>query len=90
MTESLRDLISEGRTVLPSTCGVCVRPAGNPPWVVVDAERRGVEPICGLLVDLSLSDMSPLTLRCYGHDPLRRWRLLSLVDVEWDHAIPRG
>jgi integrase len=33
-----------------------------------------------------LSDASPLTCRSYGHDLLRWWRLLGLVEVSWDHA----
>lgn len=86
MTESFRDLICEGRTVLPSTGDVCARLTGNLSWVVVDAERSEIEPISAFLLDLSLSDVSPLTLRSYGYDLLRWWRLLSLVDVEWDHA----
>jgi hypothetical protein len=33
-----------------------------------------------------LTDASPLTGRSYGHDLLRWWRLLSLVEVAWDKA----
>lgn len=86
MTESLRDDVAEGRTVLPTIGDVCAQPTGDPPFVVVDAKCSEIEPICEFLADLSLSDMSPLTLRSYGYDLLRWWRLLNLVDVEWDHA----
>ncbi|UYM05630.1 hypothetical protein [Solicola gregarius] len=33
-----------------------------------------------------LGDASPLTCRSYGHDLLRWWRLLTLIQVGWDKA----
>ena len=38
------------------------------------------------LRDLVLTDMSPLTVRSYGNDLLRWWRVLELVGVPWDQA----
>jgi integrase len=38
------------------------------------------------LRDLALTDMSPLTIRSYGNDLLRWWRLLQLLGVSWDQA----
>ncbi|OAK53861.1 integrase [Rhodococcoides kyotonense] len=33
-----------------------------------------------------VSDVSALTIRSYGHDLLRWWRVLSMVEVPWDRA----
>jgi hypothetical protein len=38
------------------------------------------------LRDLVLTDMSPLTVRSYGNDLLRWWRVLQLIGIPWDKA----
>jgi integrase len=55
-------------------------------WVVVDGDGCEIEPFSVFLRDLALSDASPLTGRSYGHDLLRWWRLLGVVEVPWDRA----
>lgn len=86
MPNSVRESVASGQIVLPAFG--CVRPGetASMAWAVVDASGREIEPISAFLVDLSLSDISPLTLRSYGFDLLRWWRLLSLVRIEWDRA----
>jgi hypothetical protein len=56
------------------------------PYLVVDGAGHEIEPISMFLQDLMLGDVSPLTCRSYGHDLLRWWRLLELVQVPWDRA----
>jgi integrase len=56
------------------------------PYLVVDGAGHEIEPISMFLRDLMLGDVSPLTCRSYGHDLLRWWRLLELVQVPWDRA----
>lgn len=38
------------------------------------------------LRDLMLTDMSPLTARSYANDLLRWWRLLLVLEVDWERA----
>ncbi|MEV0650116.1 tyrosine-type recombinase/integrase [Phytomonospora sp. NPDC050363] len=56
------------------------------PYVVVDAAGREIAPVSQYLEDLQLRDVSPLTCRSYGHDLLRWFRLLWIVDVGWEQA----
>ncbi|WP_219589316.1 tyrosine-type recombinase/integrase [Gordonia terrae] len=56
-----------------------------PPYVVVIDDVE-VAAITDYLASLVLSDMSPLTVRSYAHDLLRWWRILALVNIEWDRA----
>lgn len=53
---------------------------------MVDHDGEAIEPISVFLRDLMLTDMSALTARSYGNDLLRWWRLLSVLDVEWNRA----
>jgi integrase len=85
LVEELRRRLLEGRIALPRL-GEVRRRDGAMPYVVVDAEGEEVEPVSAFLLDLTLSDASPLTLRSYGHDLLRWWRLLSVLEVLWDKA----
>lgn len=66
MSDSVRGSLAGGRVALP-TFG-SIRPGDTPiqAWAVVDDSGHEVEPIGAFLLDLSLSDMSPLTLRSYG------------------------
>lgn len=86
MTTPMREFIAAGRVDLPAFGEVRKHSAGGLLWAVVDHEGAEIEPIGGFLRDLSLSDMSSLTTRSYGFDLLRWWRLLALVEVDWDHA----
>ncbi|WP_406732185.1 tyrosine-type recombinase/integrase [Streptomyces sp. NBC_01794] len=56
------------------------------PYVVVDEAGSPVTYFSDFLRELMLGDASPLTCRSYGHDLLRWWRLLKLVEVAWDKA----
>jgi integrase len=84
MEEMCRALL-EGRAELPGV-GEVRRGSGVVAYVVVDGDGCEIEPFSAFLRDLALSDASPLTGRSYGHDLLRWWRLLSLVEVPWDRA----
>lgn len=52
----------------------------------MDGEERQVEPISAYLRDRMLGDVSPLTCRSYAYDLLRWFRVLWLVDVDWEQA----
>ena len=56
------------------------------PFVVIDGEGAGVEPVNRYLRDRIAGDVSSLTCRSYGHDLLRWFRLLWLLEVGWDEA----
>jgi integrase len=56
------------------------------PFVVLDEVDVEIEPFSVFLRELVLTDMSPLSARSYGHDLLRWWRLLRVVEVAWDKA----
>ena len=56
------------------------------PFIVVDGEGAGVDPVNRYLHDRILGDVSPLTCRSYGYDLLRWFRLLWLLDVAWEQA----
>lgn len=86
MTKAMREIVATGRVALPGFGEVRERSAGLIGWVVVDGAGTEIEPVRVFLRDLSLSDMSPLTTRSYGYDLLRWWRLLALVEVDWEHT----
>lgn len=81
----LRDSIRQGRVELPAVGGVRQRSDGVPRFIV-EVDGQQVEPIGAYLSELALADGSPLTSKSYAYDLLRWWRLLTLVDVAWDHA----
>ncbi|MCT9627568.1 tyrosine-type recombinase/integrase, partial [Pseudarthrobacter equi] len=56
------------------------------PFVVIDDKGQEIEDFSVFLRDLVLSDMSPLTVRSYGNDLLRWWRILGLLGSEWEQA----
>ncbi len=56
------------------------------PYVVVDGAGAGVDVVNRYLRDRMLGDVSPLTCRSYGYDLLRWFRLLWLLEVDWDKA----
>lgn len=86
MVDSVRELVASGQTALPAFGHVRPGDTTSMAWAVVLNSGCEIEPISAFLRDLSLSDMSPLTLRSYGFDLLRWWRLLSLVGIKWDRA----
>ena len=56
------------------------------PYVVVDGAGAGIDVVNRYLRDRMLGDVSPLTCRSYGYDLLRWFRLLWLLEVDWDKA----
>ncbi len=85
LVKDLHRALLEGRLDLPSV-GRVRAGDGTLPYLVVDGNGEAVEPVSAFLLDMLLTDASPLTLRSYGHDLLRWWRLLGLVEVAWDRA----
>ncbi|WP_338857893.1 site-specific integrase (plasmid) [Gordonia hongkongensis] len=84
--DDLRRSVLEGQVDVPAVGEVSRRlPPTVLPYVVA---INGVEvaPVTDYLMSLTLSDMSPLTVRSYAHDLLRWWRVLTVVEVEWDCA----
>lgn len=86
MASELRDALLEGRVEIPQVGAVVAGPGQVPPFVVVDAAGRPVDPALRFLRDLALSDVSPWTCRSYGFAMLRWFRLLWLLEVDWDRA----
>jgi integrase len=84
--DQVRKALLDGRSELPRVGMVRAGTTGSLPFVVVDEHHVEIEPFSVFLRDLMLTDMSPLTGRSYGNDLLRWWRLLGVLDVEWDHA----
>ena len=84
--DNLRRSVLDGQVDVPTVGEVSRRlPPAIPPYVVaVNGEE--VAPIVDYLTSLTLSDMSPLTVRSYAHDLLRWWRVLAVVNVDWDRA----
>ena len=81
-----RSAIREGRVALPQLGAVLPSGRSFPPWVVTDAAGVEVAVVSGYLQDLALSDVSPLTGRSYAFDLLRWFRLLWLLEVQWERA----
>ncbi|MFF0530738.1 tyrosine-type recombinase/integrase [Nocardia amikacinitolerans] len=52
----------------------------------MDRDGVEVEPVTQYLRDLALGDSRPLTSRSYGYDLLRWFRLLWMVEVDWNRA----
>ena len=84
--DDVRRGLVQGRIDLPQVGAVRRGDGGPLPYAVVDGAGQEIEPFSAFLRDLVLTDASPLTCRSYGHDLLRWWRLLSLVEVAWDGA----
>ncbi len=76
----------EGQVGLLAIGAVHRRATGSLPYVVVDKRGHEIEPFSAFLRDLILTDMSPLTVRSYGNDLLRWWRLLQLLGAPWERA----
>nr|WP_246527794.1 site-specific integrase [Pseudarthrobacter albicanus] len=76
----------EGQIGLPRIGAVRQNATGLLPYAVVDEADREIEVFSVFLSDLVLTDMSPLTVRSYGNDLLRWWRVLQLIGVPWDQA----
>ena len=71
---------------MPQAGAVVAGDARLMPFIVVDGDGAGVEPVNRFLGDRIAGDVSPLTCRSYGYDLLRWFRLLWLVEVGWDKA----
>lgn len=82
----MRLKLLEGRIGLPGIGAVRQNTADLLPYAVVDEAGHEIEAFSVLLRDLVLTDMSPLTVRSYGNDLLRWWRVLELIGVPWDQA----
>ncbi|MET9490004.1 site-specific integrase [Nocardia sp. NPDC006630] len=86
MADDLRITLLNGAVALPRMGAVVAGPGRVPPFLVIDEHQVPVEPALQYLRDLALSDVSPLTCKSYGYDLLRWFRLLWLLEIEWDHA----
>lgn len=85
----LRRSVIGGLVELPRVGAVVAGPGKLPPFVVVDALQRPVEPVepvVAYLQDLALSDVSPLMCKSYAYDLLRWFRLLWMLEVSWNRA----
>lgn len=82
----IRRSLLQGQSELPRLGQVRATEDGALPYVVVDESDDPIGYVNDFLRELVLGDASPLTCRSYGHDLLRWWRLLSLVEVSWDRA----
>ncbi|WP_251039366.1 tyrosine-type recombinase/integrase [Arthrobacter sp. ISL-72] len=82
----MRLKLLEGQIGLPGIGAVRRNATGLLPYAVVDEAEREIEVFSLFLGDLVLTDMSPLTVRSYGNDLLRWWRVLQLIGVPWDKA----
>ncbi|MGQ7746945.1 tyrosine-type recombinase/integrase [Streptomyces sp. WC2508] len=86
MPQDLRRELIEGRHDVPRIGSVVQLPRKFPPYAVVDAAGVLVAPAESYLKDLALGDNSPATCRSYAYDLLRWFRLLWLLDVDWEKA----
>ena len=84
--DEVRRTLLEGRTGLLAVGAVRPCLTRLLPFVVVDEDEAEIEVFSVFLRDLVLTDMSPLTVRSYGNDLLRWWRVLQLIGVTWDQA----
>src|SRR6266536_1467418 len=75
-----------GRRDVPQIGAVVAGSTPLMPYVVVDGAGAGVDVVNEYLRDRMLGDVSPLTCRSYGYDLLRWFRLLWLLEVDWDKA----
>ncbi len=82
----MRRALIEGEAALPAVGEVRAGDRSWLPFFVTDGSGEEVEAISAFLSHLTLSDMSPLTCRSYGHDLLRWWRLLAALEVDWADA----
>jgi len=86
MSEIRRALMDGREQLLSNGSGTRRCVTASLPFVVVDGHGEEVELFSTFLRDLMLTDMSPLTARSYAQDLLRWWRLLLVLEVEWDRA----
>ena len=84
--DEMRLKLLEGQIGLPGIGAVRQNAAGLLPYAVVDEAGREIEVFSVFLRDLVLTDMSPFTVRSYGNDLLRWWRVLELIGLPWDQA----
>lgn len=82
----LRRSLMTGSVQLPRIGAVVAGPGASPPYLVVDHSRTPVPAAVQFLQDLALGDASPLTCRSYAYDLLRWFRMLWLLEVEWNRA----
>ncbi len=82
----LRRQLVEGQVQVPSVGSVAKVARIHPPFVVLDRVTEEVRPVTEYLEDLALSDCSPLTCRSYAYGLLRWFRLLWVLEVDWERA----
>ncbi|MEV8504530.1 site-specific integrase [Actinoplanes sp. NPDC051475] len=82
----LRVLLVEGRGTVPSVGSVVDTGLLHPPFIVHDEQGAEIEPVTGYLRQLALSDCSRLTCRSYAFGMLRWFRLLWLLQIDWNRA----
>lgn len=60
--------------------------ANVPPFALIGAGRRSIEPVTDYLLELVASDCSRLTIKSYAFDLLGWFRYLDRVEVRWDRV----
>lgn len=86
MIQDLRTELIEGRAEIPRIGLVAASGWKHPPYIVLDGCGRALEPVGQYLRDLALGDKAADTCKSYGHDLLRWFRLLWMLEVPWDRA----
>uniref|UniRef100_UPI003F49ADCD hypothetical protein n=1 Tax=Paenarthrobacter ureafaciens TaxID=37931 RepID=UPI003F49ADCD len=86
LVDDVRLKLLEGKIGLLAVGAVVPRTEGLMPFVVVGDDGAEIEDVSLFLRDLVLSDMSPWTVRSYGNDLLRWWRILGLLGIPWEQA----
>lgn len=84
--DELRLKLIQGQVGLVAVGSVRRNNDGLLPYLVLDEDGQEIEAFSLFLRDLVLTDMSPLTVRSYGNDLLRWWRILGLLGIRWDQA----
>ncbi|WP_254389664.1 hypothetical protein [Streptomyces sp. AC550_RSS872] len=61
---------------------------GDPwePYRLLDPADRPVEPVAVYFADLQAAGKPATTIRSFGMDLLRWWRVLWVLDVQWDRV----
>jgi integrase len=86
MATELRIQLMDGLVSVPRTGAVVRSGRLTPPWTLLDAQGEEVDPVARYLQELSLNDVSVLTIRSYAYDLLRWFRVLWALDVDWARA----
>ncbi|WP_067665554.1 tyrosine-type recombinase/integrase [Nocardia miyunensis] len=82
----IRQQLMQGRAALPRAGSVVAVDRAHPPFVVLDSGGVEITAVTEYLAELALGDSSPLTCRSYAYDLLRWFRVLWVLEIDWDTA----